>query len=504
MRTETEAGKSPEVIVIGSGLGGLCAAYELAKNGVRVLVLERHNLPGGFSTSFVRGRFEFETSLHELGGASAYEYLKNDDFHLEFNRVPEAYRLMLTENGTDFRAPFGMKEFSDAVIKAVPGSEGPVKDFMKVCEESFNAFTYLGDNSPPDLRVLLKKYGNFIRTGAAVTDEVADAVKLPQAARDLIYPYWCYLGVATDKVSFSLWASMIYSYLNFGAYIPKGRSHAFSVSFARAITEAGGEIRYNAEVSKLNTAGGRVNGVTLNSGETINCPHIVSNVSPHHVFGNLIEPAQVPSKAYKMVNARKPGFSFFVVFLGLDADRETLGLTDYSYFIAPHMDTARLVESLKNRHNPNPMQATICLNAADESASPGGTTILSITAGTDPKAWEDIDPWDYPRAKEEFADLLIRQFEKATGTEIRSHIEEIETASPETFSRYTAAWDGTVYGYEPAPWDGIIPRVLADNKERFFKGLQFCGGNASRTYGFGSSMLSGKTAAEKTIAEMNS
>ncbi|RKX82757.1 MAG: hypothetical protein DRP70_15865, partial [Spirochaetes bacterium] len=72
------------------------------------------------------------------------------------------------------------------------------------------------------------------------------------------------------------------------------------------------------------------------------------------------------------------------------------------------------------------------------------------------------------------------------------------------FSRYTAAWDGTVYGYEPAPWDGIIPRVLADNKERFFKGLQFCGGNASRTYGFGSSMLSGKTAAEKTIAEMNS
>ncbi|MCD6342599.1 MAG: FAD-dependent oxidoreductase, partial [Spirochaetaceae bacterium] len=76
MRTETEAGKSPEVIVIGSGLGGLCAAYELAKKGVRVLVLERHNLPGGFSTSFVRGRFEFETSLHELGGASAYEYLK--------------------------------------------------------------------------------------------------------------------------------------------------------------------------------------------------------------------------------------------------------------------------------------------------------------------------------------------------------------------------------------------------------------------------------------------
>ncbi|MCK5736825.1 MAG: NAD(P)/FAD-dependent oxidoreductase, partial [Spirochaetaceae bacterium] len=322
--------KPAEVIIIGSGLGGLCAAYELASKGVRVLVLERHNLPGGFSTSFIRGRFEFETSLHELGGASAYDYLKNDDFQLDFIKVPEAYRLILTEKGTDFLAPFGMKEFTEAVIKAVPGSEVPVKDFMRVCEESFNAFTYLGDNSPPDPRVLFKEYGNFIRTGAAVTDEVADAVNLPQAARDLIYPYWCYLGVATDKVSFSLWASMIYSYLNFGAYIPKGKSHAFSVAFTRAIEKAGGEVRYNSEVSELKTRKGRVTGVKLNSGETIHCPHIISNVSPHRVFGNLIDSSEVPPQAYKMVNARKPGFSFFVVFLGLDSDRKTLGLTDYS------------------------------------------------------------------------------------------------------------------------------------------------------------------------------
>jgi len=503
MTAESKTG-SPEVIVIGSGLGGLCAAYELAKKDVKVLVLERHNLPGGFSTSFIRGRFEFETSLHELGGASAYEYLKNDDFKLEFHRVPEAYRLILTEKGINFRAPFGMKEYTDAIIEAVPEGEDAIRNFMNVCEESFNAFTYLGENSPPSPGVLFKEFGNFINTGSAVTDEVADAVKLPQAARDLIYPYWCYLGVATDRISFSLWASMIYSYLNFGAYIPKGRSHAFSVSFARAITEAGGEIRYNSEVSELQTENGRVTAVKLSSGEKITCPHIISNISPHHIFGKLINHKDVPAHAYQMVNSRKPGFSFFVVFLGLDADMETLGLKDYSYFIAPHMDTVRLVDTLKNRHDPNPMQATICLNAADKEASPPGTTILSITVGTSPEAWNDIEPWDYPKAKREFADLLISQFESATGTEIRSHIEEIETATPATFSRYTAAWNGTVYGYEPEPWDGIIPRVLADNKERYFKGLQFCGGNASRTYGFSSSMLSGRTAAEKTIAEMKS
>ena len=55
-----------DVIVVGAGNGGLTAAATCAKAGYKVLVLEKHNLPGGCATSFVRGRFEFEPSLHEL------------------------------------------------------------------------------------------------------------------------------------------------------------------------------------------------------------------------------------------------------------------------------------------------------------------------------------------------------------------------------------------------------------------------------------------------------
>ncbi|MCK4779301.1 MAG: NAD(P)-binding protein, partial [Candidatus Lokiarchaeota archaeon] len=54
------------IIVIGAGLGGLGAACQLALVGKQVLLLEKHNVPGGFATSFVRGRFEFEGALHEL------------------------------------------------------------------------------------------------------------------------------------------------------------------------------------------------------------------------------------------------------------------------------------------------------------------------------------------------------------------------------------------------------------------------------------------------------
>ncbi len=62
-----------DVVVIGAGNGGLTSAAILAQKGVKVLLLERHNIPGGCATSFCRGRFEFEVALHQLSGMGTPE-----------------------------------------------------------------------------------------------------------------------------------------------------------------------------------------------------------------------------------------------------------------------------------------------------------------------------------------------------------------------------------------------------------------------------------------------
>ena len=64
--------KQFDVIVVGAGNGGLTAAANTAKAGLKTLLLEKHNIPGGCATSFRRGRFEFEPSLHELCGTTHY------------------------------------------------------------------------------------------------------------------------------------------------------------------------------------------------------------------------------------------------------------------------------------------------------------------------------------------------------------------------------------------------------------------------------------------------
>ncbi|MDC7233571.1 MAG: NAD(P)/FAD-dependent oxidoreductase, partial [Spirochaetales bacterium] len=495
-----------DAVVIGAGLGGLCAAFELSRNGVKTLLLEQHNLPGGYASSFVRGRFEFEPSLHEIPDPESTEtiksvihYLTEDAaLNIDFLEVPEAYRVILTDSSLDVRVPFGWDSLTDVIEKEVPGTRGVLQEYRDLCIQVQQAFAYLNtDQDNLSYLKLLKEHGNFLRTGSCSADTVSDVMGIPHRARDILYPYWCYLGVPMNRVSFSLWASMLNSYISSPAAVPRLRSHEIATAFIQAIEKAGGEVRLNCRVDKVLTDKAAVRGVRLATGEEIDCSHLVSNASPTSVYTSLVHPAKaVPPSAFRNINSRRHGFGLAVVYLGLDIDYRELGLEDYSYFIAPHMDTETLYRAAGDYSSPAPMQASVCLNAAVPDCSPPGTCILSLTAGQTNGVWNKVKPGDYFEAKQTFARILIDQFEQATGVDLKNHIEEIEIATPQTHARYTGSWNGLVYGYEPEPWDGIIPRVLGMEKETYLRGLDFCGGFSYRAHGYSSSILSGKAAAE--------
>ncbi len=502
-----------DAVVIGAGNGGLIAAAQLAIEGAKVILCEQHNLPGGFATSFVRGRFEFEGALHELcdfgpeTNKGSIRRLFEDDIEInvDFVEISEAFRLIINDPNEklDVVVPFGREKFINMMEREVPGSKDSIIDYIRLSQEITEAINYITESEGnPDKDILIKNYKNFLKTAPYTLDQVNDALKIPKRAQDILNAYWCYIGIPTSRINFTFYAAMHYYFLIRKAYIPKYRSHGYTAALESKIREKGGKILYNSKVNKIIVENGQVMGIETTKGDKIQTKHIISNASPTLVYNNLIYPKnEIPSRALKNMNARRHAISCFVVYLGLNASVEELGITNYSYHIYDSSDTEEIYESFKTL-NPPKAQATICLNNAIPDCSPQGTCILSITAFFLPEAWKSVNPEDYFNLKNRIARHLINTFEFATKTSIREHIEEIEIATPQTLARYTGTFGGSAYGYETDPWDSFMPRLMAMNDEKYVKGLEFCGGFSANCQSYTNALLSGQIAAFLTLQQL--
>ena len=501
-----------DVVVVGAGNGGLAAACTASSLGLKTLLVEQHNLPGGLATSFVRGRFEFEPSLHTLSDLGTQEapgalrnFFERLGIYIDWQTVPEAYRMIITDakNPIDVAIPLGIDAYIEAIEKAVPGSKNSVSVFLQLCKDVINGLTYIDTSKGnPDIKVLMGEHRNLLRTSACSVDEVQEVLRIPQKARDIINAYWCYLGTDTSKLNFTVFGAMLYTILSTGVHIPKMRSHEIACKFDRRIRNNGADIRYNTEVTKIHVENAAVTGVTLSTGEKIETKHVISNATQHMVFSKMITPAaEIPPKQLKMANSRVFSYSGAVVYLGLDKSKEELGLNEYEYFIYPTTDNKQLYKSMETIEE-SVAQATVCLNSAIPDCSPKGTTILSILMFYKGTSWDGVTPESYFELKNKIAEQAIEYFERALGIKISDSIEEIEVATPQTFARYTGNYKGEILGYVPESWDSILPRMMMMEEDNSIKGLRFCGKSGFRLGGYASSLLSGESIAHLTFNDV--
>lgn len=499
-----------DVVVIGAGNGGLSAAASSAKMGMKTLLVEQHNLPGGFASSFRRGRFEFEPSLHELcdlGPADdpgdVRKLLESLGVEVEWVPVPDAYRVITTTEGRenlDVTMPFGVEAYIDKMEQYVPGSRASMEKLMALCENIMDAFAYIGKSGgKADQKVMMKEYANFLKCGGYGVNRVLDALGMPKKAQRILCAYWCYLGVDCETMNFALYAAMLYKYLTRGAWIPRHRSHELSAAMDQRIRELGGDIWYNTRAERILMENGKVAGVATTHG-TVRCKHVIADCSPNAVIGELLDQKYVPEQQTRMINARKFGGRGFVVYLGLNKTAEELGLRDYSYFIYESMDTVKEVERAK-KINEHPMQATVCLNVANPGCSPEGTCIMSFTTLYTDDAWGPVSADEYVAKKREVATNMIRDFEKHVGVTLMPYIEEIEIATPVTMARYTCNPQGTMYAYECSGWDTMLARLMMLKDDQIIPGIRFAGGYGPRVYGYSSTYLNGDLTAKLTFAD---
>ena len=497
-----------DVIVVGAGNGGLLAAATAAKLGKKVLVLEQHNLPGGAASSFVRGRFEFETALHEL---AAYGPKDNPQpvqqiFHwlgidLEMHEIPGVYRYIITgEDGFDIALPIGREAVIAAIERAVPGSKAAVSTLFDYGEQCLAAIDML--QAGKSMAEIGQAYPVFVKYATRSYQEVMTELGIPKKAQQMLDAYWCYIGIPSDEFEFPYFAEMLVTYVEHGAYAPQKRSHQLTSALVKSIQEHGGKVWFNAEVEQILTKAGRATGVRV-GGQEIRAKAVISNALPTTVFGKLLTEEAVPARARQLENARQRGTSGFLVYLGLNKSAEELGIKDYSVFISSTGDSREQFERQKTIAD-NDFMIMNCLNLAVPNCSPAGTAILYATQLYADGTWDQVQPGDYQAMKEEIARRVINEYEAATGITIHDAIEEIEIAAPATFARYMHTPNGDIYGYYGAPWDQTMGRLTTLGQDaQPLPHLFFCGGGSYMMDGYSSAYFSGYTVAKLACAQID-
>lgn len=496
--------KKYDVIVVGAGNGGLTAAATTATAGLQTLLLEQHNIPGGCASSFRRGRFEFEPSLHELCNVGSkenpYEIYKlfeelgaKVDWHYEHN----LFRVIAKgQDGYDITLKGGVDGLCNCLDAIEPGCGLKVKAFLKKKSKVDAAINYIyAKKGHPNKLVMILRHADFMRIASHSAEEVMTALGIPKKIQNILNTYWCYLGVPTDELSGMHFLNLLYGYVVFGAAMPHYRSHELSLSLADVITKNGSEIRYNSKVTEfLYDETGRCIGVVAN-GEKLYAQEIISNIIPHNVY-NMSSPKVVSEHSLKLANARTMGLSFITMYLGLDCSASELEVKDYTIFIQNDPSPRKQYETMDE----GSFYIVNCLNNVVHDSSPQGTCSLFITipmhADNLPK---DLQPQQYKKYKNEFAKKIISDIESTLGISVTPHIEEISIASPATFARYLDTPGGTAYGYSLNRWDNIMVRISSEKDDFQIPGLTFCGGHHTRGDGYSSAYNNGSAAGQKVV-----
>ena len=485
-----------DLIVIGAGNGGLMTACRASRMGLKTLVIERHNLPGGAATSFVRGRFEFDASLHEIPDFGEGEIRGElgklfDELGIKVDMIPikDAFRYIVEKNGVreiDVTFPHGKDKVMELMKEICPDDIEAMNKFFMAYEDMAAGLDYWGSTrGNPDFEVLRNEHPNFMKIMGMNAGEFFRALGMSDKCIDIMSAYWPYQGSDINTVDASRYLLMVYGYFVNGAYVPRMRSHQLSTAIVNRASKLGCKFLFETEVTKVLTKNGAVCGVEVDDGRVFECTALASNAFPETVYFKLLDDKSLVSQfEKKKINARKYGFRAFSVSLGLDAPPEEIGIEDYTLFISTTKDSKAICDASVKRQMDEYALDVCCLNLAIPDCSPKGTTMMILTISYTDDAWADVKEEDYVKVKREIADHMIDNLEKIMGYKIREHIEEIEIASPVTFARYMGTPQGVVYGYASEKWDGMSSRTLSNGMEPTIPGLFFVGAHGSGLSGY--------------------
>lgn len=482
------AGKRFDIVVVGSGVGGLVAALWAARAGQSVLVLEAAKQFGGYLNPFRRGKYRFDPGLHYVGECGPGQLLPRvlDALGLadaiRFRELtPEGFERIVFP-GYEVTMPRGEDLYRERLLRDFPHERRGIDQFFDLLAQFRAAMKVLQkiDGLPgaidaaPHVPFLLR-YGR-----ATYADLLNPLIKDPLLRAVLAAQSGDY-GLPPRRASALIGLGLIDHYIR-GAYFPVGGAGAMRDALVAEIKRHGGVLARNTPVERILLRGGAVAGVRTKAGERVEARTVVSNADAAHTYRALVGEEHLSFLLRRKAERSRLSVASICLFLGTDLDLSKHGMTDANIWAYPTTDLDRFYEPLYRGELPDLdffflSSPSLKDPGAPDGPPPGHDSLELVTlAPYEPfAAWDGLKSMrrgeEYEALKRSLYDRYTRAAERFVPG-LRAHVKVGEVATPVTNVTYATAPRGAIYGPEVTP-DQMGP--FRFGIKGAFEGLFFCG-----------------------------
>lgn len=288
------ANSTYDVVVVGSGLGGLLSAVMLAKEGMKVCVIEKDKQVGGCLQTFSVDKKVFDSCVHYIGGLGDGHTLNRifsyagimDKLQLKEYDANAFDKIAFGNEATEYPLAQGFENFTQQLLPYFPEEENNIRNYLKQVET-------VGDHFP----LYRLRMGDANEKAAVSSWELTNTLqnitgnyRLQQvlAGNNMLYA-----GVP-GRTPFYLHALATESYIHSSHKVLPGSSQ-ISKFLWQELQANGGEVLRNTEVTKLVEENGLLTHAVTESGERIYGKQFIANIHPqallHLIDSNMLRPA---------------------------------------------------------------------------------------------------------------------------------------------------------------------------------------------------------------------